>query len=112
MGEGAGGGGQDKHPFGSPSPSSPPTEGRGDFLGLRLLYYGLLSNCVCIILLEISVAGSQLELTASRLMLRHPNAQSSRMTECIMSHQMADLLHQRHAPDRFQFPNARGFLYG
>ncbi len=27
-----------------PSPSSPPTEGRGDLLGLRLFYYGLLSN--------------------------------------------------------------------
>ncbi len=31
MGEGTGGGGQDKHPFGPPSPSSPPTEGRGDW---------------------------------------------------------------------------------
>jgi len=30
MGEGKGGGGQDEDPLGSPSPSSPPTEGRGD----------------------------------------------------------------------------------
>ena len=31
MGEGEGGGGQDKDLLGPPSPSSPPTEGRGDF---------------------------------------------------------------------------------
>jgi len=44
MGEGEGGGGQDEDLVGSPSPSSPPTEGRGDFVGLRLFNYGLLSN--------------------------------------------------------------------
>jgi len=31
MGEGEGGGGQDEDLLGPPSPSSPPTEGRGDF---------------------------------------------------------------------------------
>ena len=31
MGEGEGGGGQDEDFLGPPSPSSPPTEGRGDF---------------------------------------------------------------------------------
>ncbi len=44
MGEGAGGRGQDTPPLGPPSPSSPPTAGRGDFLGLRLFYYGFLSK--------------------------------------------------------------------
>ena len=33
MGEGEGGGGQDEDLLDSPSPSSPPTEGRGDFAG-------------------------------------------------------------------------------
>jgi hypothetical protein len=44
MGEGEGGGGQDRDLLGPPSPSSPPTEGRGDFVGLCLFKYGLLSN--------------------------------------------------------------------
>ena len=51
MGEGEGGGGQDVDLAGSPSPSSPPrirdprpTEGRGDFVGLCLFNYGLLSK--------------------------------------------------------------------
>jgi len=43
-GEGEGGGGQDENLFGPPSPSSPPTEGRGDFVGLCLFNCGLLSN--------------------------------------------------------------------
>jgi hypothetical protein len=45
MGEGEGGGGQDQDPLGSPSPSSPPTEGKGDFFELCLPNYGLLSKC-------------------------------------------------------------------
>ncbi len=44
MGEGEGGGGQDEDLLGSPSPLSPPTEGRGDFVRLCLFNYGLLSN--------------------------------------------------------------------
>ena len=43
-GEGEGGGGQDQDPLGTPSPSSPPAEGRGDFFEVCLLNYGLLSN--------------------------------------------------------------------
>ena len=44
MGEGEGGGDQEEGLVGFPSPSSPPAEGRGDFVGLRLFNYGLLSN--------------------------------------------------------------------
>jgi hypothetical protein len=44
MGEGEGGGGQNETLLGSPSPSSPPTVGRGDFLELCLFNYGLLSK--------------------------------------------------------------------
>ena len=44
MGEGEGGGGQDEDLLGPPSPSSPPTEGRGDFVGPCLFNYGLLSK--------------------------------------------------------------------
>ncbi len=44
MGEGEGGGGQDEDLLGPPSPSSPPTEGRGDFVGIYLFNYGFLSN--------------------------------------------------------------------
>jgi hypothetical protein len=43
-GEGEGGGGQDEDLLGPPSPSSPPTEGRGDFVGVCLFNYGLLSK--------------------------------------------------------------------
>ena len=39
-----GGGGQDEDLLGPPSPSSPPTEKRGDFVRLCLFNYGLLSN--------------------------------------------------------------------
>jgi D-alanyl-D-alanine dipeptidase len=46
MGEGAGRGGQDKDLLGPPSPLSPPTEGRRDFLGLCLFNYGFLNNNV------------------------------------------------------------------
>ncbi len=44
MGEGEGGGGQYEDLLGPPSPSSPPTEGRGDLVELCLFNYGLLSN--------------------------------------------------------------------
>jgi len=44
MGEGEGGGGQNKDQLGPPSPSSPPAEGRGDLVGICLFNYGLLSN--------------------------------------------------------------------
>jgi len=44
MGEGEGGGGQDEDLLGPPSPSSPPTEGRGDFVGICLFNYGLLNK--------------------------------------------------------------------
>jgi len=43
-GGGCGWGWTRQRPFGPPSPSSPPAEGRGDFLGLCLFNYGLLSN--------------------------------------------------------------------
>jgi len=42
-GGGCGWGWTRQRPFGPPSPSSPPAEGRGDFLGLCLFNYGLLS---------------------------------------------------------------------
>jgi hypothetical protein len=44
MGEGEGGGGHDEDLLGPPSSSSPPTKGRGDFVGICLLNDGLLSR--------------------------------------------------------------------
>jgi len=41
MGEGEGGGGQDKDLLGPPSPSSPPTEGGESFGRISLINYGL-----------------------------------------------------------------------